>query len=410
MANLRSLRSPKPALLALAIALMAVLVWTPGALAGGSDPTNPLKGKRIFMDCEASHQSSARLYNPWYAIRSNPQHASDLRKIAHVPTAKWFAGIAELPTRHVERYFANLDDPQWGGESCNTRLPFGQRDAYVGDYPVVAIRRLVNGNCTGMRSQSVDEYKAWIDEFIRMSQLTFVPHPGQRYQYWMGKPFPRGSWVPRLRQMTIILEPDALGLMGARRSCLKRSEVPGRLALLGYAAKRLSETPGFNVYIDAGSSSWLSAGKVISYLRAANVASTRGFVLGSTHFNHTHKEIAYGDKVARALGGKHYIVNTAENANGALPKSKWGKYGSKATACNPRNAGLGTLPTTNTASAYADAYLWISRPGLSSNGKRGAPQCGKENGPGGNVFWLKKALWEARQANFSQPAWPPLPL
>ena len=37
------------------------------------------------------------------------------------------------------------------------------------------------------------EYKAWIDEFIRMSQLTFVPDDeGERYQYWMGKPFPRG--------------------------------------------------------------------------------------------------------------------------------------------------------------------------------------------------------------------------
>ena len=69
--------------------------------------------------------------------------------------------------------------------------------------------------------------------FIKMSQLRFVPDPGERYQYWSGKPFPRGHWVPVERQMTIILEPDAIGLMGARRSCLKRSEVPGRLALLG---------------------------------------------------------------------------------------------------------------------------------------------------------------------------------
>ena len=111
------------------------------------------------------------------------------------------------------------------------------------------------------------------------------------------------------------------------------------------------------------------------------MASTRGFVLGSTHFNRTGKEIAYGNKVARALGGKHYIVNTAENANGALPKRKWGKYGSKATACNPRNAGLGTQPTTNTASVYADAYLWVSRPGISSNGKRGARSAARRTAP-----------------------------
>ena len=44
--------------------------------------------------------------------------------------------------------------------------------------------------------------------------------------------------------MTVILEPDALGLIGARRSCLKRSKVASRLALLAYAAQRLGTTPG----------------------------------------------------------------------------------------------------------------------------------------------------------------------
>ena len=392
------------------LTLAVALACAPAALAGNADPTNPLVGKRLFMDCEASRQSTAKLYNPWYALRANPQHADQLRKIAQVPTAKWFAGISERPTRHVERYFANVDDPQFGGESCATPLPYGQRDAFVGDYPVVAIRRLVNGNCAGMRRQSAGGYKAWIEEFIRMSRLRFVPDPGKRYQYWSSSPYPHGRWVPTERQMTIILEPDAIGLMGARRSCLKRSEVPGRLALLGWAAKRLAETPGFNVYLDAGSSSWLSARKTIRYLRKANVAYTRGFALGTTHFNRTSREIAYGNRVARALGGKRFVVNTAENANGALPKRRWGKYGSRATACNPRNAGLGTQPTTRTASPLADAYLWISRPGISSNGKRGNPQCGPENGPTGNTFWIPKALWEAKQAAFAQPNWPPLPL
>ncbi len=387
-----------------------MLVCAPSAFADRADPTNPLVGKRIFMDCESSHQSSARLYSPWHAVRRYPRHAKLLHKIAEVPAAKWFAGIEELPTRHVERYLASVDDPQWGGPSCNTRLPYGQRDAYVGDYPVVVIRRLVNKNCSGMRRQSVGGYKAWIEAFIRMSQKRFVPDPGERYMFWSGKPFPRGKWVPVQREMTIVLEPDAIGLMGSPRSCLKRSEVPGRLALLGWAAKRLAETPGFNVYIDASSSSWLKAGKVIAYLRAANVASTRGFAVASTHFNRTRKEIAFGNKIARALGGKHYVVNTSENANGMLPRHRWGKWGRKAANCNPRNSGLGTQPTTNTASRYADAYLWISHPGLSSNGKRGALQCGKENGPPGNVFWIKKALREARQASFRHANWPPLPL
>jgi hypothetical protein len=342
-------------------------------------------------------------------VRRHPRYASQLRKIAQVPGTKWFAGIEEPPTRQVERFFAAVDDPQYGGPSCSTPLARGARDAYVGDYPVIAIRRLVNGSCSGM-SRVGNEYKAWIDEFIRMSQLTFVPNPGERYEYWMGKPFPKGHWVPAPnRQMTIILEPDALGLMGARRSCLRRSQVPSRLALLAYAAQRLGTTPGMNVYIDAGSSAWLTRSKVAGYLRRAGVAYTRGFALNSTHYNRTGKELRYGNALARALG-KHYVINTAENANGALPKSKWGKYGSTATTCNPRNAGLGTRPTTQTGSPYADAYLWISRPGLSSNGKAGNPQCGRSGGPTGNVFYLQRALQLARRANrieFSKAAWPP---
>ena len=407
---------------------------TPPAVDPGSQ--NPLVGKRLFMDCEASHQSSAVKYNAWWAVRQNPRHATELRKIAEVPGTKWFAGIQELPTRTVERFFANVDDPQYGGPSCTAPLARGARDAYVGHYPVVAIRRLVNGSCAGMKRVG-DEYKAWIDEFIRMSQLTYVPnsllppsllstvllrpylpvsrifHEDERYQYWMGQPFPKGRWVKAAnREMTIILEPDAIGLMGVRNSCLKRSEVPSRLALLAYAAQRLGSTPGMNVYIDAGSSSWLKRSKTAGYLRRAGVANVRGFALNSTHYNATSRERRYGDALARALG-KHYVINTAENANGALPKRKWGKYGSAASTCNPRNAGLGTRPTTRTGSPYADAFLWISRPGLSSNGKPGNPQCGRNGGPAGNVFYVKHAVRLARQANqatFSGSVWPPPPL
>jgi glycosyl hydrolase family 6 len=396
--------------LLLALAALSLTAVLPSAsFADGTDPTNPLRARHLFMDCDASHQSSARKYNPWYAVRHNPSKANALRKIAQVPGTKWFAGIQERPTRYVERFFANVDDPQWGGPNCSTRLARGARDSYVGDYPVVAIRRLVNGSCAGMQKVG-NEYKAWIDEFIRMSQLTFVPDAGERYQYWMGSPFPRGHWVKATnRQMTIILEPDALGLMGARRSCVKRTKVASRLALLKYAAMRLGSTPGMNVYIDAGSSSWLSRRKTGSYLRRAGVAYTRGFALNSTHFNRTSHERSYGNALARHLG-KHYVVNTAENGNGSLPKSKWGKYGSAATTCNPRNAGLGNLPTTATGSAYADAFLWVSRPGLSSNGKAGNPQCGKKGGPAGNVFYVKQAVRLARQAKFSKAVWPPLPL
>ena len=48
----------------------------------------------------------------------------------------------------------------------------------------------------------VDDLVAWLRAQI---------DEDERYQYWMGKPFPKGRWVKAAnRQMTIILEPDAV--------------------------------------------------------------------------------------------------------------------------------------------------------------------------------------------------------
>ena len=127
----------------------------------------------------------------------------------------------------------------------------------------------------------------------------------------------------------------------------------------------------------------------------------RGFALNSTHFNRTEKELRYGDALARSLG-KHYVVNTAENANGSLPKRKWGKYGSAATTCNPRNAGLGTRPTTRTGSPYADAFLWISRPGLSSEREGRQPPVRPQGRPHRQRL-LREARGPARAAVQARP-------
>ncbi len=222
--------------LALATGLVALGGITSSASADRTDPTNPLVGKRQFMDCAASHIGGSLKYNPWHFARKYRKYETLIRKTAEVPQAKWFAGIQEKPTRQVANYLAEVDNPTWGGPGCATRLGGGGRDVgrqerasayaaatsdpYVGDYPIVAIRRLVNGNCAGMRRQGGREYSAWIDAFIRATK--------------------RGNTN---REMTVILEPDAIGLMAASRSCLKRSQVPGRLRLLADAARRLGTTP-----------------------------------------------------------------------------------------------------------------------------------------------------------------------
>ncbi len=231
-----------------------------------------------------------------------------------------------------------------------------------------------------------------------------------RYEYWAKTRWPGSMFRPTQRHAAVILEPDALGLISSQSHCSDHRNKLRTLANLRYAAQKLGAVPGISTYLDAGSSAWVDALENIRMLRAAGIQYVRGFAINSTHFNATQAELRYGDWMSRYMGGQYrYVINTAENSHGALPKRLWNrKVGSRSMWCNPTNAGLGTPPTTNTGSPYADAFLWISRPGLSSNGKNGKAVCGR--GPLDNVFWKERALKEARRASFAQPSWPPKPM
>jgi endoglucanase len=77
----------------------------------------------------------------------------------------------------------------------------------------------------------------------------------------------------------------------------------------------------------------------------------------------TSNNIRFGLDVSRLTGGKHFVINTAENGRGPihyrLPNGRrinvW---------CNPGLRGLGIPPTNNTSHPMVDAYLWINRPGF----------------------------------------------
>lgn len=395
-------------------ALVTAIVVSPAAHAA-----NPLAGKQIFLDCQAGTEVTAPQYQPWYWFHyyqgRDATKADLIGKIAKVPTVKHFAGdsIRPLPTKMVDRYMARVDDPQLGGPNCETPLARGQRDQYVGSYPVLAIRAMVHDRCRGWnggewnRVGPNSRYERWIDAFVKSLGRTWAG-PG-RFKYRDSAPYPDSDFRAIDRQAVVIIEPDALALIGRRSGCLTKQGRRNRYALLSYAAKKLGAMPGVQAYMDVGASDWMtSPSEAVSLLRKAGVRYIRGFALNATHFEYTKSEIRFGNLVARRLH-KHYVVNTAENANGPLPKRYWNpKVGVKSKVCNPKNAGLGTQPTSKTGSPWADALLWISRPGLSSNGKNGRSECGR--GPLNNVWWEPHALEEARQASFREPYWPPRPL
>jgi endoglucanase len=165
----------------------------------------------------------------------------------------------------------------------------------------------------------------------------------------------------------IVVEPDAL----AMAECLSPGQRQERFDLLRYAVDTLTRNPAAAVYIDGGHSRWRSVEEMASRLNAVGVDHARGFSLNTANFFTTDEEIAYGEAISALTNGSHYVIDTSRNGAGPAPDSplNW---------CNPGGRALGTPPTTATAGAHADAYLWIKRPG-ESDGRcnRGDPQVGR---------------------------------
>jgi endoglucanase len=160
----------------------------------------------------------------------------------------------------------------------------------------------------------------------------------------------------------IAFEPDSLGTI----DCHAPSRRDDRVRLLRYGVDSLSRLPNATIYIDAGASDWEPAERTAKQLRAIGIAKVRGFMLNATHYDWTRANIKHGIEISRLTGGKHFVINTAENgrgpfhyqlANGRL-RNIW---------CSPPLRGLGVAPTTNTSNPMVDAYLWISRPGYAQS-------------------------------------------
>jgi endoglucanase len=211
----------------------------------------------------------------------------------------------------------------------------------------------------------------------------------RRYTHWMqGLARGIGNF-----HVVMFLELDSL----ITTPCMDHNprKLADRLTEIRDAVNILETDPHISVYVDAGAADAISWQRTVALLRRAGIAHAQGFFLNSTHFDWTTKEVAFGQKVARALGGVHFIVNTAENGQGPLvPKVRF-HHGNE-ELCNPAGRGLGPL-STQTGYTYVDAFLWFTNPG--GSGGQG-PGCG-QGAPPTAVFWPKYAAGLAARANFN---------
>jgi hypothetical protein len=136
------------------------------------------------------------------------------------------------------------------------------------------------------------------------------------------------------RPAVVILEPDALALLG---NCRDTAERQARLQMLSYAVKTL-QTKSDQVYLDAGHSNWVPARQMADRLRAADVAQAYGFALNVSNYGPTGREIGYAAELDRDLGmSKRFVVDTSRNGNG----SAGGRVDPGAGSISPAQPGVG---------------------------------------------------------------------
>jgi endoglucanase len=281
-----------------------------------SSEANPLAGVRFFVHTDSPSWEQWRAYQ-----RSGQSRKADLVwKIAREPRALWL-GRFTAPNFHVKV----------------RRLI----DAAVADgsVPIFTVLRAQSTGCgstyDGGGAAEDARTRAWYDDLARA----------------IGRD-----------QVVIAFEPDSLGTI----DCHARSRRDDRIRLLRYGVNALAALPHATIYLEAGASDWEPARRTAKQLRAIGIAKVRGFMLNATHYDWTRENVKHGLDISRRVGGKHFIINTAENGRG--PIHYYQRNGRRITVwCNPPLRGLGTPPTTSTSHPKVDAYLWINRPGYAQS-------------------------------------------
>lgn len=291
----------------------------------GAQASNPLAGKRLYVDPNSTAKRQAETLR-----RSRPQDAALLAQIADQPVARWLGGWVGDIGREVDN-----------AVSVITR---------TGSLPVFVAYNIPGRDC--------GQYSAG------------GARGGSAYRNWINS-FARGL---RGRQAMVILEPDALAGM----DCLSPSMQQERLALMRDAVRTLKAQRAL-VYIDAGHARWKSPEVMASRLRAVGIDAADGFSLNVSNYLANSANIAYGERLSRLLGGKHFIIDTSRNGLGTA--SDW---------CNARGQALGIAPTTRTGHPLVDAYLWVKQPGESDGTCQGGPKAGN--------WWTEIALELSRAA------------
>jgi endoglucanase len=314
----RRVWSPRALTLLVTLLVSVVASVAPDADTHAEYPPSPFAGRTLYVDPFSPAAKDATAL-----AASDPVAAGALEEIATRAQADWFGDWN--PTATLAGTVAG-------------RIATIQR---AGAYPVLVAYNIPKRDCnsySGGGAAGPDAYKAWIDAL----------------KAGIGN-----------ASVAVILEPDALGQL----TCLTATDQQTRLALIRYAAQKLAAGGKVAVYIDAGHANWVAASVMADRLSKAGVVYARGFSLNVSNFGTTADQIAFGYKIAPAIGWKRFVVDTSRNGLGPATgvSDPW---------CNPPGRALGAAPTAYTGDKLVDAFLWVKHPGESDGTCNGGPAAG----------------------------------
>jgi endoglucanase len=191
------------------------------------------------------------------------------------------------------------------------------------------------------------------------------------------------------RRAVVVLEPDSLGLL-KKKGCMTEEQQKERLELIRFAVHTFEALGNTAVYMDAGHSGWLPAKEDAALLKEVGVEEAQGFALNVSNYKSTPEEIKYGKEISKLLGGKHFVIDTSRNGNGAPTDCKGPD--DENCWCNPPGRALGSPPTAETSDKLVDAYLWLKKPAESDGACNGGPKAGD--------YWQDRALELSKNAKY----------
>ncbi len=311
--------------------ILRILDGTP-TVGAARDPLNPLELSPAPIGGDPLHGARFFVDRQW-GLASRAQLA-----LHHSATARRLEPIASQP--EAKRFGKWNEDPQHDAGIFLARAHHQD----PGAIPIMETYRLDHPKC-GHASDSAATASGYENWYRGLAQGIGNAH------------------------VLFFMEIDAL----ITTHCLSHHGLSVRIAELQSAINSLSALPHAVVYVDAGAADALTVKRMANLLKRIHVEKIQGFFTNATHFDWTSKEIRYGKKIVRKLGGApHYVVNTAVNGRGPLSPHDKVHHGNE-IRCTPPGRGLGPRPTGDVPAKYTnlDGLFWIGNPG-----RAGGSTCG----------------------------------